>query len=138
MESLNQKLLKVFITSNIIRITNNDPYRIMEILQSIDPDIILLTVLFEKEYSLDELFQICDAIFMEDNKDNKSVEWFNNISKQELYDLKKDNVIFMIESLGASIRFKHAILNNLNEKNIDNFFEQIYNVFTKRYAYLFI
>jgi len=35
MENLNQKLLKVFITNNIIRIANNDTYRVMDILQTL-------------------------------------------------------------------------------------------------------
>jgi len=140
MESLNQKLLKVLIASNIVRITDNDPYRIMEILQKIDPDVILLTVFFEKEYSIEELFKINDAILSEDKNIKREIteERFNNMTKQDLYKLKEDALTFMIDALGTSIRFKYAIVKNLNEENIDRFFEQIYNVFTTRYAYLFV
>jgi len=140
MESLNQKLLKVLIASNIVRITDNDTYRIMEILQKIDPDVILLTVFFEKEYSIEELFKINDAILSEDKNIKREIteERFNNMTKQDLYKLKEDALTFMIDALGTSIRFKYAIVKNLNEENIDRFFEQIYNVFTTRYAYLFV
>jgi len=143
MESLNQKLLKVLITNNIIELSNDDPYRIIEILQEIDPDAILLTVFFEKEYSIEDLFKLFNTInnILSRNENieiETTEECFNNMTKQDLYELKKDALTFMLNSLGTSIRFKYAILKNLNEESIDRFFEQIYNVFTTRYAYLFI
>ena len=143
MESLNQKLLKVLITNNIIELSNDDPYRIIEILQEIDPDAILLTVFFEKEYSIEDLFKLFktsnNILSRNENIEIETTEeCFNNMTKQDLYELKKDALTFMLNSLGTSIRFKYAILKNLNEESIDRFFEQIYNVFTTRYAYLFI
>jgi len=150
MESLNQKLLKVLITNNIIELANDDPYRIIEILQKIDPDAILLTVFFEKEYSVEDLFKLFktidnilsrneDILYRNENIEGETTEeCFNNMTKQELYELKKEALTFMLNSLGTSIRFKYAMFNNLNEENIDKFFEQIYNVFTTRYAYLFV
>jgi len=143
MESLNQKLLKVLITNNIIELANDDPYRIIEILQKIDPDAILLTVFFEKEYSIEDLFKLFktsnNILSRNENIEIETTEeCFNDMTKQDLYELKKEALTFMLNSLGTSIRFKYAIFKNLNEENIDRFFEQIYNVFTTRYAYLFV
>ena len=141
MENLNQKLLKVFIAFIVSEIANHDPFSIAKIFQKVDSDVILLSDFFEKEYPLEKLFKISDAILSEDEYIKRVLlrsnieEWFNNMNELELYDFKKNALVFMLDVLDAPVDVKYAILKDLSEKNASRFFEQIYDVFTKKNAY---
>jgi len=154
MESINEKLLKVFIAFDITKITDGDPIGIAKIFQKIDHDVILLSDFFEKEYSLKELFNIYGDILLEEEEvktisyENENIkraltrtmvdEWFISLNKCELYQLEKNALIIMLESLDAPAGVRHTILKDLSEENASRFFEQVYEVFAKRNAYFSI